>query len=220
MSGIGGFIQPEAGGTEAQWYAVLDAMATILRHRGPDAASVWLDLSAGLGLAHRQLATVDSSSVEAQPPWSGSGRYCIVFDGRIYNFRELAAGLHAAGMVPRGQGDPEVLLSAVDAWGLDRTLQRLRGMFAFALWDAQERVLHLVRDRLGEKPLYYGMCGGALLFGSELKALRQHPRWSGEICRQSLTQLLRYGYIPEPRSIYRGIHKLPPGTYLSLSASK
>lgn len=220
MSGISGFFQPEAGGTETRWYAVLDAMATSLRHRGPDAAGVWLDLSVGLGLAHRQLAVVDSSSTEAQPMWSGSGRYCLVCNGRIYNFRELAAELHAAGIALRGHGDPEVLLSAVEAWGLDRTLQRLRGMFAFALWDAQERVLHLARDRLGEKPLYYGVCGGALLFGSELKALRQHPCWSGEICRQSLTQLLRYGYIPEPRSIYRGIHKLPPGTCLSLSASK
>jgi asparagine synthase (glutamine-hydrolysing) len=218
MCAITGFLQ---GGTgdEGQWRAVLEAMAATVRHRGPDAGGVWADIGAGVGLAHRRLAILDLSPAGAQPMQSASGRYCLVFNGEIYNFRELAAELSAAGARFRGHSDTEVILAAVDAWGLERSLQRLTGMFAFALWDKQERRLHLARDRIGEKPLYYGVCGRTLLFGSELKALRAHPAWSGEICRQSLTLLLRYGYIPEPYSIYQGIHKLPPGTSLSLDAA-
>jgi asparagine synthase (glutamine-hydrolysing) len=220
MCGISGFLQPGSGGDAAQWHTVLESMAASLRHRGPDAGGVWLDMKAGVGLAHRRLAIIDPSAAGAQPMWSASGRYCIVFNGEIYNFRELAAELATTGAAFRGHADTEVILVAVETWGLERTLQRLRGMFAFALWDAIGRRLHLARDRIGEKPLYYGRCGRAVLFGSELKALRQHPAWSGEICRGSLTQLLRYGYIPEPRSIHQGIHKLPPGTWLSLSADR
>lgn len=219
MCGIAGFLGAELEGDEPQWRAVLEAMATTVRHRGPDGDGIWLDLPAGVGLAHRRLAILDLSGAGAQPMRSVSGRYWIVFNGEIYNFRELAAELAVLGTRFRGHSDTEVILGAVECWGLERTLERLSGMFAFALWDGQERQLHLARDRLGEKPLYYGVRNRALLFGSELKALRVHPAWSGEICREAVPLLLRYGYIPAPYSIYEGIYKLPAGSCLSLRAA-
>jgi asparagine synthase (glutamine-hydrolysing) len=153
---------------------------------------------------------------------SPGGRYVIVFNGEIYNHSELREELGAAGQAHnwRGHSDTETLLAAFEAWGIRRTLERSTGMFAFALWDRQERALTLARDRLGEKPLYYGRQrgGGAFLFGSELKALAQHPGFIGDVDRQALTLLLRYTYIPAPFSIYRGIAKLPPGSFLTLEA--
>lgn len=217
MCGITGFFDPTLRGPAPQWQAVLEAMAATVRHRGPDASGVWTDVEAGIGLAHRRLAIMDLSPAGAQPMWSGSGRFCMVFNGEIYNFAELAAELRSLGTTFRGHSDTEVILAAVDHWGLERTLQRLSGMFAIALWDSAERRLHLVRDRIGEKPLYYGVCGPTLLFGSELKSLRAHPAWSADIDRQSLSLLMRHGYIPDPHSIYQGVFKLPPGTWLSLS---
>jgi asparagine synthase (glutamine-hydrolysing) len=203
---------------------VLHRMAATLVHRGPDDAGYWSDPDAGIGLGFRRLAIIDLSPAGHQPMVSASGRYVLVFNGEIYNYRTLRADLEresAAGagapLAWRGGSDTEVLLTAIEAWGLDTTLTRCNGMFALALWDRRSRTLHLARDRFGEKPLYYGWMGATFLFGSELKALRAHPAWCGTVDRAALALYLRYSYVPAPYSIYQGIHKLQPGHLCSLS---
>jgi len=220
MCGIAGVLESEPSGDRRRLHGVLEAMAASLVHRGPDAGGVWADAQAGIGLAHRRLAIVDLSPAGAQPMRSASGRFHIVFNGEIYNFQLLADELRRGGAVFRGHSDTEVLLAAVERWGVRGALDRASGMFAFALWDSVERVLHLARDRLGEKPLYYGMLGSNLVFGSELKALRTHPAWRGGVDRRALTLLLRYGYVPAPYSIHDAVYKLPPGTLLSVPAAR
>jgi asparagine synthase (glutamine-hydrolysing) len=199
-------------------------MAASIGHRGPDGTGLWRDDEAGIGFAHNRLAIVDLSPAGAQPMTSPSGRWVIAYNGEIYNHMDLRRELEVDGYVPgwRGHSDTETLLAAIDRWGVAGALGRSIGMFAFALWDKAERRLLLARDRLGEKPLYYGWQrsggGRAFLFGSELKALRRHPAFEGEIDRQALTAFLRLNYVPAPLSIYRGISKLPPGSILTLAA--
>jgi asparagine synthase (glutamine-hydrolysing) len=193
-------------------------MADQLVHRGPDDSGVWVDAEAGIALGFRRLSIVDLSPAGHQPMTSSNGRYIIVFNGEVYNFRELRKDLESRGHTFRGHSDTEVMLEAVSEWGLETAVKKFVGMFAFALWDRRERMLHLVRDRLGIKPLYCGWQGKTLLFASELKALRVHPDFDPEINRGALALYLRYGYIPQPYSIYRGISKLPPGHILSLRA--
>src|SRR5215469_1918660 len=189
----------------------LAAMTRALRHRGPDGEGFWVDADAAVALGHRRLAIIDLSPLGAQPMRSTSGRFTITFNGEIYNFRALRGELAARGARFRGGSDTEVLLAAIEEWGVVSTLERSRGMFAFGLWAAAERVLWLARDRFGEKPLYYGELGDTLLFASELKALRAHSRWRGEIAPEALALLLRHQWIPAPHSVFRGIHKLMPG---------
>lgn len=200
--------------------ALLARMAAMIAHRGPDDEGLWSDQKAGIGFAHRRLSIVDLSPHGHQPMHSASGRFTICLNGEIYNFEEIRRELERAGMGPeggwRGHSDTEVLLQALESWGLRPTLDRAVGMFAFALWDAKEQQLHLVRDRFGEKPLYYGMVGRDLLFGSELKALRCHPRFDLPIDRAALRAFAARTYVPVPLSIYRGIFKLPAGCYLTL----
>ena len=186
-------------------------MVDALLHRGPDGGGSWADPDAGIALGHRRLAIVDLSPEGRQPMPSPSGRWVVTFNGEIYNHRALRAALTAEGAPVRGASDTAVLLAAVDAWGVERALPRLAGMFALALWDRAERTLHLVRDRVGEKPLYYGVIGGALVFGSELKALRRAPGWTGTVDRAALVRYMQLGYVPAPSSIYVGVHKLPAG---------
>ncbi len=193
---------------------LLRAMGDTLAHRGPDADGVWLDSSSGL--VHRRLAIQDLSPTGAQPMHSASGRFVIAFNGEIYNFQKIQNELIALGYGFRGRSDTEVMLAAFEHWGLKSSLEKFVGMFAFALIDREEGILHLARDRMGEKPLYYGWQQGTLLFGSELKALQQHPDWVGEIDRSVLPLLLRHNLIPAPHSIYRGICKLMPASYVSL----
>jgi asparagine synthase (glutamine-hydrolysing) len=190
-------------------------MTDTLIHRGPDDSGSWIDPEAGIALGHRRLAIVDLSPEGHQPMVSADGRYVVAFNGEIYNFLELRSQLKAFGHHFRGHSDTEVMLASFSQWGLDEAIERFNGMFAFALWDRQERVLHLGRDRLGEKPLYYGWMGNTFLFGSELKALKAHPDFQAEINRNALALFLRFGYIPAPYSIYQGIYKLPPGTILT-----
>jgi asparagine synthase (glutamine-hydrolysing) len=190
-------------------------MTAAIRHRGPDDAGCWSDTRIGLALGHRRLSIIDLSPEGHQPMASREGRYIISFNGEIYNFRELRAELEAYGARFRGQSDTEVMLAAIERGGIGRAVRQFTGMFAFALVDRLENRLHLVRDRLGEKPLYYGWSGDVLLFGSELKALRAHPAWRGEIDRGALALFLRHGYIPAPYSIYTGIRKVLPGTVLT-----
>jgi asparagine synthase (glutamine-hydrolysing) len=233
MCGLTGFYQP-GGFSAADAKALATAMAQRIVHRGPNDSGVWTDADAGLALAHRRLSIIDLSPAGHQPMLSTSGRYVLVFNGEIYNHlrlrRELEAGnfhphpqrgreisLGGGGNVAwRGHSDTETLLAGFEMWGLKATLKKTVGMFAIALWDRAERTLTLARDRVGEKPLYYGWQGGIFLFGSELKALKAHPAFTGEIDRDALSFLLRHNYLPAPYSIYKGIRKLPPGTYLNL----
>jgi asparagine synthase (glutamine-hydrolysing) len=216
MCGIAGFIA--APGSTREGEPIARAMADAIARRGPDDHGVWVDRDAGVALAHRRLSIVDLTPAGHQPMLSDCGRFAITFNGEIYNYAELRAELERAGSAPqwRGHCDTEVLLAAIAAWGMRATLMRLVGMFAFALWDRRERTLVLARDRLGEKPLYYGNLGRTFVFGSELSALKAHPDWEGAIDRAALCQLLRFNYVPAPRSIYQGIRKLPPAAFLTL----
>jgi asparagine synthase (glutamine-hydrolysing) len=215
MCGIAGFWN--CGGLEAAPARdTITAMTDALRHRGPDDGGVWVDATAGIALGSRRLAIMDLSPNGHQPMHSGSGRYVIVFNGEIYNFRDLRRQLVTLGHRFRGHSDTEVLLEAVSAWGVREALERCNGMFAFALWDRERRTLYLARDRAGEKPLYYGWSGRTLRFGSELKALRADPAFHGEIDRSALMLYFRRGYVPGPFTIYRDVHKLPPASLLTL----
>ncbi|MDP2834228.1 MAG: asparagine synthase (glutamine-hydrolyzing) [Pseudomonadota bacterium] len=215
MCGIAGFLDtPTSPSSAAQLDAPLDRMGDAIAHRGPDDCGAWHDADVGIGLAHRRLAILDLSAAGHQPMHSPSGRYVLVFNGEIYNHLTLRGQLGAENW--HGHSDTETLLAGFAAWGIEATLKRAVGMFALAVWDRQNRTLTLARDRLGEKPLYYGWQGEIFLFGSELKALRAHPAFAGEVDRAALDLFLRRGYVPAPHSIYRGINKLPPGTLLTL----
>jgi asparagine synthase (glutamine-hydrolysing) len=194
-------------------------MTETLRHRGPDASGIWLDPNAGIALGHRRLSILDISPEGHQPMVSACGRYVITFNGEIYNFLALRRELESKGQAPqfRGNSDTEVMLAAISSWGLKRAMGEFIGMFAFALWDRKERCLHLVRDRVGIKPLYYGWAGRAFVFGSELKALRAHPDFGGQIHRDALALYFRDNCIPAPYSIYDCVFKLQPGHFLTIS---
>lgn len=190
-------------------------MTQSLVHRGPDSDGQWLDEIAGVALGHRRLAIVDLSSSGHQPMVSRSGRYVIVFNGELYNHLELRRRLSDS-VEWHGHSDTESFIASVDGRGIDRTLQDSVGMFAFALWDRHERTLTLGRDRLGEKPLYYGWQGNTLLFGSELKALHAHPAFLADVDQNSVATFLKHGYVPSPFSIYKGIRKVPPGSIVTI----
>ncbi len=215
MCGLAGFLTRGGGDLEA----LALRMGNTLRHRGPDDSGVWADVSVGVALAHRRLAILDLSEKGHQPMWSEDGQWVMVFNGEIYNYVELQAELEGAGYHFRGHSDTEVMLAAFQTWGVERSLRRFNGMFALALWNTATRTLHLGRDRLGKKPLYYGLVGDTFLFGSELKSLRAHPAFHAEIDPQALALYLRHLYVPAPHSIFRGIFKLPPGTFLEIPAS-
>ena len=209
MCGFAGAFDP--GSEAAAWPARLAGMADTLRHRGPDDEGFWHDAQAGIGLAFRRLAILDLSASGHQPMLSASGRYVIAYNGEVYNFRELRAELESAGARFRGHSDTEVMLAAFEAWGLAAAVPRFVGMFAFALWDRTERRLHLVRDRIGIKPVYWGWSRGALLFGSELTALRRHPSFAASLDRAAVASFLRFSYVPAPHAIFEGFRKLEPG---------
>jgi asparagine synthase (glutamine-hydrolysing) len=221
VCGIAGFISQRRGGTSDQLALAARAMANAIAHRGPDDEGVWTDSNAGVVLAHRRLSIVDLSQEGHQPMASATGRFVTVFNGEIYNYAELREELDRAAGSPRwrGHSDTEVLLAACEMWGVEEAIRRSNGMFALAIWDAVERVLTLVRDRLGEKPLYYGWHGGVLLFGSELKAIEAYPGFHGEVDGRAVSAFLRLAYIPAPLSIYKGIQKLEPGGIVRVPAS-
>lgn len=219
MCGIAGFVQPEGASLEVG-RALLDEMGNSLVHRGPDGGGVWINADGAIGFVHRRLAIVDVTTLGAQPMVSSTNRYQIIFNGEIYNHSEIRAELVREGHVFRGHSDTEVFLSAIVQLGLRGALARCVGMFAVALWDARERTVSLVVDRVGEKPLYYGWVGRTFAFASELKALRKVPGWDGSLNRAALSDYLRRAYIEAPQSIYRGIAKVPPGSLLTFHTSQ
>lgn len=219
MCGVAGFLDGRYS-TSEEAFSIARDMADAVAHRGPDDVSVWLDSETGIALAHRRLAIIDTSPAGRQPMESVSRRHIITFNGEIYNHVDIRRQLEIRfpdACSWRGHSDTETFLTAIECWGLEKALRAAVGMFAFALWDRQDRMLYLARDRMGEKPLYYGMQNGVFLFGSELKALATHPAFGGDIDRDTLTLLLRHSYIPSPRSIYRGVRKLPAGTYIGVA---
>lgn len=219
MCGIAGLVDLKRRFGPDELRSIASRMADSLSHRGPDDRGVWIDAEAGVALGHTRLAIIDLSPAGAQPMISSCGRFVLSYNGEVYNAPELRAELQAAGRPFRGHSDTEAMLEGFAVWGVRPTIERLIGMFAFAVWDRSSHRLMLARDRLGIKPLYWGHANGGLVFASELKALKALPDWHGEIDRDALSAFLRYGYVPTPMSIYRGIHKLAPGTLLECGES-
>jgi asparagine synthase (glutamine-hydrolysing) len=215
MCGIAGYWDTK--GAPEHPLEALNRMGAALSHRGPDDSGMFHDAAAGIGLAFRRLSILDLSAEGHQPMLSASGRYVIVFNGEVYNFEEMRAELGPHQW--RGHSDTEVMLEAFERWNIEGAVQRFVGMFAFALWDRQERKLHLVRDRVGIKPLYFGRAGRAFVFASELKAIWQHPDFSDEIDRDALALYMRHNYVPSPHCIFKGMHKLQPGCILTLDST-
>lgn len=214
MCGIAGYYV--AAGQASTAAAELPAANASLEHRGPDDEGIWFDADRCLGLGHRRLAIIDLSVHGHQPMVSADGRWAMVFNGEVYNFGELRRELEALGHRFAGTGDSEVILAAFDQWGVASAVRRFIGMFAIALWNKPQRRLYLIRDRLGVKPLYYAWNGRSLFFGSELKALRAFSGWDVSLDPEAMVDYFRYGYIADPRSIYRQVRKLNPGHWLSL----
>lgn len=218
MCGVVGFFQPGTTSSEETKNDLLQ-MTEQLSSRGPDGAGVWIDAAGGVALGHRRLSILDLSEAGHQPMLSADGLLVLAFNGEIYNHEVLRAELRNQGhsVIWRGHSDTETLLAGFEVWGIEATLSRCQGMYAFAVWNKSSRTLTLARDRIGEKPLYYGWQGKTFLFGSELKALKVHPAFNASIDRDAVVSLMRYNAIPAPYSIYQGISKLSPGTVLSVS---
>ncbi len=216
MCGIAGIV----GHASADLARTVEAMVAAIRYRGPDDAGIWCDPVVGLGLGHARLSILDLSPEGHQPMRSAGGRYVISYNGEVYNFLDLRRELEDRGAKFRGHSDTEVMLAAIEQWGVQAAVTRFVGMFAFALWDRADQVLYLVRDRLGIKPLYFGWAGESFIFASEVKALRRHPSFCADLDRDALALYLRHGYIPAPLSIYRRIYKLPPGCILAVTPER
>ncbi|MBN9547554.1 MAG: asparagine synthetase B, partial [Alphaproteobacteria bacterium] len=217
MCGIAGILlAPDAASANA--LRAIGPMTRALRHRGPDGEAFWMSREDGIAFGHRRLAIVDLSEAGRQPMHSASGRYVITFNGEIYNFRDLRRELEEAGHHFRGTSDTEVMLCAIESWGLDAALARFAGMFAFALWDVKNRILHIARDRMGKKPLYVASTREALVFASELKAITCFPGFTPELDVDAAATMLSKGWVPDDRCIWKGVLKLPPGSVLSMTA--
>ena len=216
MCGIAGIVQLSRSSSADELGNIARSMDLCLEHRGPDGHDVWIDASVGIALVHRRLAIVDLSPAGHQPMHSADGRYVISYNGEVYSHRELRAEMEAAGHVFRGHSDTEIILESIAERGIVPTVSRLIGMFAIAVWDKKDRTLSLVRDRLGIKPIYWARFDGLFIFGSELKALRQHPGWTPRIKTQAVASFMRHNYVPAPHTIYHDVYKLEPGTILTL----
>jgi len=220
MCGIAGFLDAGRSATADEAATRVRAMADAVRHRGPDDSDIWVDPAAGIGLGHRRLSIIDLSPLGRQPMHSADGRYVISYNGEVYNFTELRQELAQRGHSFRGGSDTEVMLAACREWGPERAVTRFVGMFAIALWDRETATLRLIRDRIGVKPLYWCRRDGVLRFGSELKALMAHPVWRGEIDIEATAAFARYSYVPGTATIFRNVHKLAPGTVLTVRAGE
>lgn len=224
MCGFAGFIDSRPQRSQNELERICRAMNQTLAHRGPDDSGVWRDPQCGAALGHRRLSIIDLSPAGAQPMLSHDGNLVLAYNGEVYNFEDLRRRLESQdpGLASRwrGRSDSEVLLQAIAAWGPAKALQAANGMFALALWDRRERRLFLARDRLGQKPLYYGWAGGSLVFASELKALGPHPDFRGQVDREALAAYVRHGYVPTPHCIFQGLRKLCPGCFISLDPTR
>jgi len=221
MCGIAGYLERNNTRPAGEMHGLAAAMADRLAHRGPDDHGTWAEPESGLALGHRRLAILDLSPAGHQPMRSASGRFVMVFNGEVYNHLALRDTLQSGSGQPpefRGHSDTETILAAFDHWGVEASLPRLEGMFAIAAWDCRERVLWLARDRMGKKPLYYGWFGRTLLFASELKAFRAHPEFHPEIDPDAVAAYFRFGCVPAPLSIYRGVRKLPAASWLRITS--
>lgn len=216
MCGITGILFPPGSRSREATLSRVAPMVQALAHRGPDGEGIWCNADKGVALGHRRLAVIDVSDSGRQPMIATSGRYAISFNGEIYNYREMRESLVKEGATFRGASDTEVLLASIEIHGLVSTLERCEGMFAFSLWDEEARVLYLARDRFGEKPLYYGAIGGEFAFASELKSLRVHPEFSGDVDDAAVAAYFEFQFVPAPLSIYRGIFKLPPASFMTV----
>ena len=219
MCGISGFYN----NTKLTFDYAIEKMNASISHRGSDSSGVWHDKNSGIVLGHQRLSILDLSVAGTQPMQSNSGRFVLTYNGEIYNHLEIRKHLVKINSKInwRGSSDTETLLESIEILGIEKTIQKIKGMFAFGIWDKKKRVLTLVRDRMGEKPLYFGWQGEGInkifLFGSELKALKAHPQFEGKINRDAIALQLRHNYIPDPYSIYKDIYKLLPGHYLQLN---
>ena len=216
MCGITGFLSKNKDQSNAELIRLVRRMSDTLRHRGPDDSGSWADESSGVAFGFRRLAILDLTPAGHQPMFSSDGRFVIVFNGEIYNFLELRSMLSKMGVSFVGSSDTEVILASICRWGVVEAVRQFNGMFAFAIWDRQEKCLWLARDRIGIKPLYYGWMGRVLLFGSELKALTENPNFKAVINRDALISFLRFGYVPTPLSIFENVYKLESGTLLRI----
>lgn len=217
MCGIAGILLSAAA--DRRRLSSIGAMTSALYHRGPDGHGVWTDAEAGITLGHRRLAIVDLSAAGHQPMHSGNEGLVVSYNGEIYNSAGLRAELAARGHRFRGHSDTEIMLASFETLGIEATLGRMAGMFALGLWDRRRRMLHLVRDRMGKKPLYVALVNGALLFASELKAFRGIAGFDPQVDPRALAAVLRQGWVPDDQCIWQGVFKLPPGTMLSVSAA-
>lgn len=218
MCGIAGLLCSGTSRKAAELENIVSDMADALLHRGPDDKGMWVDKDSGVALGHRRLSIIDLSQEGHQPMVSYCGRYVMVYNGEVYNFKILRKELESDGLKFRGHSDTEVMLAAISRFGVANAVSKFNGMFAFGLWDRKEKVLCLCRDRLGEKPLYYGFINNSFVFASELKAFKKVPGFSSEIGRQSIALYLRYNCIPAPYSIYKDIKKVLPGELLYFNA--
>jgi asparagine synthase (glutamine-hydrolysing) len=214
MCGIAGIFDRGARFSGEALQRHVRTMTERLARRGPDGSGIWLDAEAGIALGHRRLAIIDLSPTGAQPMASSDGRFVLTYNGELYNYQEIRRALEASGYCRRGESDTEVFVEAIAKWGIDQALERANGMFAVAVWDRVGRNLTLARDRLGIKPLVWAQLGETFVFGSELKALEVHPLWQGQLDREAAAAFLRYNNVPAPQTIYAGVHKLEPGTFL------
>lgn len=194
-------------------------MLMAIQNRGPDDYGIWINQESEIRFGHVRLSIVDLSEAGHQPMLSQNGRYEIVFNGEIYNHLELRRELNNAhsGIVWRGHSDTETLLAGFEVWGIENTIEKTIGMFALGVWDIENKILFLCRDRIGEKPLYYGWIGKSFIFSSDLNSIRKSPNFEVEIDRDSINMMMHHNYIPAPSSIYKGIFKLLPGSILSVS---
>lgn len=219
MCGIAGLWDRRAATAEADLNDLARRMIAPIAHRGPDSSGIWVDVSSGIGFGHLRLAIVDLTPAGHQPMVSASGRTVITYNGEVYNAAAIRPELEARGIRFRGHSDTEVIVEACEAWGVESAVRRFIGMFAFALWDREERRLTLARDRLGIKPLYWGTVGDVTLFGSQPKAVTAHPVWRKQLDQESLRDYLRFGYVPAPRAIFEGMRQLEPGTLVEIDAA-
>ena len=216
MCGFVGFLDLKKAMSNDNMKSLVARMALRIESRGPDDSGEWVDEAAGIALGHRRLSIIDLSPMGHQPMVSLSGRSVISYNGEVYNFAEIRAELEALGVAFRGHSDTEVLLEACEHWGTKNAIKKFIGMFAFAIWDRDQRTLTLARDRMGIKPLYWGRVGDVVFFGSQPKAFAPHPMWKSEINRDALSGYMRHNYIPAPLSIFRGIQKLKPGHIVTI----